>query len=45
MQNINDTKIFGVPIALWLFPPFALMVLTINALHWNKHKKGGNKDV
>ena len=46
MKNISELKFLGVPIALWFFPPFALLVLTGNVIsaaksRTNKDKKDG----
>jgi|TARA_B110000908_G_C10125067_1_gene389471 hypothetical protein len=42
VKNISELKFLGVPIALWFFPPFALLVLTVNVI--NAAKSRTNKD-
>ena len=42
MRNKSELKFLGVPIALWLFPPFALLVLSANAI--NSVKSRAEKD-
>jgi len=42
MRNISKTKFLGVPIVLWFFPPFALLVLTTNII--NSAKSRTNED-
>lgn len=42
MRNVGEYKFLGVPVALWLFPPFAILCLAINAI--NSAKSGNEKD-
>jgi hypothetical protein len=42
---MENKKIFGVPITLWLFPPAALFLIVTNAIKSIlSKKKGKNKD-